>query len=86
MRRSIALLFACLARPAVAGSPLPADPLYSPVLEGLGALYFEGAPVQFDPHLKIDFPEIAENQRSLPVSIDARGRSIADRHRFRWNR
>jgi sulfur-oxidizing protein SoxY len=72
VRHSIALLFACLASPAVAGSPLPADPLSSPVWEGLGALYFEGAPVQFDPRLKIDFPEIAENQRSFPVSIDAR--------------
>ncbi len=73
MPRSIALLFACLASPAVAGLPLPVDPLNSPEWEGLGALYFEGAPVQFDPHLKIDFPEIGENQRSLPVSIDARG-------------
>jgi sulfur-oxidizing protein SoxY len=53
-------------------APLPADPLKSPVWDGLGALLFEGAPVRFDPRVKIDFPEIAENQRSFPVAVDAR--------------
>jgi sulfur-oxidizing protein SoxY len=73
MLRPIALMLACAAGHVHAGSPLPADPLDSPVWDGLGALYFEGAPVRFDPALKIDFPEIAENQRSFPVAIDARG-------------
>ena len=26
-----------------------------------------------DPRVKVDFPKIAENQRSFPVQVDARG-------------
>nr|WP_087576054.1 quinoprotein dehydrogenase-associated SoxYZ-like carrier [Sphingomonas sp. CDS-1] len=50
----------------------PADPLGSPMWEAHAKLLFGDAPVRFDPRVKVDFPMIAENQRSFPVAIDAR--------------
>lgn len=64
--------FALVAAPAAAAG-LPADPLHSPMWEFVaGQMFGEGATVRFDPRLKVDFPSIAENQRSFPVAIDAR--------------
>jgi sulfur-oxidizing protein SoxY len=36
-------------------------------------MLFGDDPVRFDSRVKVDFPMIAENQRSFPVAIDARG-------------
>lgn len=51
---------------------LPADPLASPMWEYQARRLFGDAPVRFDPAVKVDIPEIAENQRVFPVTIDAR--------------
>lgn len=56
-----------------AQAALPADPLHSPMWSMLGGTLFGDAPVRFDPRVKVIFPEIAENQRQFPVTIDARG-------------
>jgi len=65
--------YALVAAPAAAAG-LPADPLHSPMWEFVaGQMFGAGATVRFDPRLKVDFPTIAENQRSFPVAIDARG-------------
>ena len=72
LSQSLATL-ALVASPAAAAS-LPADPLHSPMWEFVaGQMFGDGATVRFDPRLKVDFPSIAENQRSFPVAIDARG-------------
>ena len=61
-----------MAAPARAG--LPADPLGSPMWGYVGNQIFgRDAVVAFDPRVKVAFPSIAENQRSFPVQIDARG-------------
>ncbi|WP_235600958.1 quinoprotein dehydrogenase-associated SoxYZ-like carrier, partial [Sphingobium sp. 22B] len=44
----------------------------SPMWEAHAKLLFGNDPVRFDPRVKVDFPQIAENQRSFPVAIDAR--------------
>lgn len=75
MGRRLPLLAAALlglsAHPAQA--KLPVDPLASPTWVALGATFFGDDPVRFDPRVKVIFPEIAENQRNFPVTIDARG-------------
>ncbi len=64
------------AMPARAGAPYPADPLGSPMWQAHARTLFGDDPVRFDPRVRVLYPEIAENQRSFPVAIDARG--IAD--------
>lgn len=66
-------LIAALAAPASAlAAPLPADPLGSPMWEFHAARLFGSAPVVFDPRVAVHMPEIAENQRVFPVTVDAR--------------
>lgn len=57
---------------ADAGATAPADPLGSPMWDAHARTLFGDDPVRFDPRVKVDFPMIAENQRSFPVAIDAR--------------
>lgn len=52
---------------------VPADPLGSPMWEAHAKTIFGDDPVRFDPRLRVTYPEIAENQRSFPVLLDARG-------------
>jgi sulfur-oxidizing protein SoxY len=58
---------------AVARAPYPADPLQSPMWIANATTLFGDDPVQFDPRVKISYPDLAENQRSFPVTLDARG-------------
>lgn len=51
----------------------PVDPLGSPMWEAHARTLFGDDPVRFDPRVRIVFPQIAENQRSFPVLVDARG-------------
>jgi sulfur-oxidizing protein SoxY len=57
----------------IAAEPSARDPLGSPNWDALSQTLFGGAPVRFDPRVKVIVPGIAENQRSFPVLIDARG-------------
>lgn len=57
---------------AEARAKAPADPLGSPMWDAHARTLFGDDPVRFDPRVKVDFPMIAENQRSFPVAIDAR--------------
>lgn len=59
--------------PCRAQAALPDDPLGSPMWHQLGTSLFGGAPVRFDPRVRVIFPQIAENQRQFPVTVDARG-------------
>lgn len=59
--------------PLSAQAKLPADPLGSPTWVALGTTFFGDDPVRFDSRVKVTFPDIAENQRSFPVTVDARG-------------
>ncbi|MGV3769508.1 MAG: quinoprotein dehydrogenase-associated SoxYZ-like carrier [Sphingobium phenoxybenzoativorans] len=59
--------------PASARAPYPDDPLASPMWHAHATTIFGDDPVRFDPRVKVGFPEIAENQRSFPVALDARG-------------
>ncbi|WP_168604457.1 quinoprotein dehydrogenase-associated SoxYZ-like carrier [Novosphingobium sp. SG707] len=65
---SLLLLPAC----AWAASPLPKDPLGSPMWTYHAARLFKGAPVVFDPRVRLQVPMIAENQHQFPVTVDAR--------------
>jgi len=67
---AVALLVSSTAR---AGTSYPPDPLGSPMWTAHAKTLFGDDPVRFDPRVKVDFPEIAENQHSFPVSVDARG-------------
>lgn len=51
---------------------LPADPLGSPMWEHHAAGLFGDAPVEFDTHVLVHVPQIAEDQRVFPVTVDAR--------------
>ncbi|MDF0544419.1 quinoprotein dehydrogenase-associated SoxYZ-like carrier [Sphingobium sp. H39-3-25] len=53
--------------------PYPADPLQSPMWTAHARSIFGDDPVRFDTRLRISSPEVAENQRSFPVALDARG-------------
>lgn len=66
------------AEPALA-QPLT-DPLKSPNWAALSATFFGKDRVRFDNRVKVSYPGIAENQRSFPVTVDARG--IADVRRI----
>lgn len=70
MGKLAVMALACIALPAQA--KLPVDPLGSPTWVALGGTFFGDDPVRFDARVKVIFPEIAENQRSFPVTIDAR--------------
>ena len=71
------LLMLAVATLAAAGANVtaapPADPLGSPNWEGLSRTFLDGGPVRFDPRVRVVVPVIAENQRSFPVTVDARG-------------
>lgn len=79
MMRLLASLAALGASSVVQAEKPPADPLGSPMWEFHAARIFAGAPVVFDSRVKLEIPVIAENQRALPVTIDARGLSAVKR-------
>ncbi|WP_232491568.1 quinoprotein dehydrogenase-associated SoxYZ-like carrier [Novosphingobium kaempferiae] len=59
--------------PAVsAREALPPDPLKSPMWAYHAERLFGDAPVRFDPAVRLEIPQIAENQRVFPVTVDAR--------------
>ncbi|AOR78099.1 quinoprotein dehydrogenase-associated SoxYZ-like carrier [Novosphingobium resinovorum] len=73
IRKKILLaLIATLAAPVPAAFALPADPLKSPMWEYHAERLFGDATVRFDSAVKVEIPEIAENQRVFPVTVDAR--------------
>ena len=74
MPQAAARLLIALAAWAVAGAAhagVP-DPLRSPMWEMHAARLFAGAPVVFDKAVRVDVPQIAENQHVFPVTVDAR--------------
>lgn len=81
----MARLFRVMSALALVGSPsvglaaLPDDPLASPMWKRLGTTLFGNDAVHFDDRVKVIFPMIAEDQRSFPVMIDARGISRVKR-------
>lgn len=72
IRLTIPFTLAVLAPAAWAQPALPADPLRSPMWEYHAERLFGAAPVRFDPAVRVTIPEIAENQRVFPVTVDAR--------------
>lgn len=66
---TIAALLMPGSAPALAA---PADPLHSPMWEHHAALLFGKDTVVFDDRVAVRIPEIAENQRVFPVTVDAR--------------
>ena len=58
---------------AAAVASYPQDPLRSPMWTYHAERIFGADPVRFDPRVRLAFPDIAENQRIFPVSLDARG-------------
>ena len=69
---AIALAWVATDARATAPAQTVADPLGSPMWAAHARTLFGDDPVRFDPRVKVDFPMIAENQRSFPVAIDAR--------------
>lgn len=69
----VAALPFAMAMPALARSPYPDDPLQSPMWTAHARLIFGHDPVRFDPRIRLLYPQVAENQRSFPVALDARG-------------
>lgn len=67
----------------MAGKPaarkIAADPLGSPLWAMHAARLFADAPVVFDPAVRVEMPQIAENQHVFPVLIDARAISGVQR-------
>lgn len=59
--------------PVGALASLPTDPLASPMWQRLGGTLFGSDAVRFDNRVRVIFPSIAEDQRSFPVVVDARG-------------
>ncbi|HWU02249.1 MAG TPA: thiosulfate oxidation carrier protein SoxY, partial [Novosphingobium sp.] len=55
-----------------ARSALPADPLKSPMWAFHAQRLLAGAPIVFDPAVRLLLPAIAENQHVFPVTVDAR--------------
>lgn len=76
-RLTIAVLSSVVAANAQAA---PADPLKSPMWEHHAARLFGADKVVFDPRVAVRIPEIAENQRVFPVTVDAR--SVPDVRRI----
>jgi len=58
-------------RPAL--SATASDPLQSPMWAMHRQRLFGDAPLVFDPALRLNTPELAENQHVFPVMVDARG-------------
>ena len=56
-----------------ANPAFPKDPLASPMWEAHARTLFGDDPVRFDDRVHVIFPEIAENQRMVPIAVDARG-------------
>lgn len=72
MKTELALMLT-FATPSVAfAAPLPVDPLGSPMWAFHAERLFGNAPVVFDKAVQVRIPEIAENQRIFPVTVDAR--------------
>ncbi len=67
------LVLGLLSGPARAGLVYPVDPLGSPMWAAHARTLFGDDPVRFDARVKVDFPEIAEDQHAFPVAVDARG-------------
>lgn len=57
---------------ARAAPPLPRDPLGSPMWTYHAQRLLSGAPVVFDPAVRLILPGLAENQHQFPVTVDAR--------------
>jgi sulfur-oxidizing protein SoxY len=77
MRTRLATVIACVMPTAVLAAPvaanaLPVDPLGSPMWEFHAQRLFGKAQVVFDQAVRVHIPEIAENQRVFPVTVDAR--------------
>lgn len=74
--RHVLRLFGCVAlalsSPLMARAPYPADPLSSPMWSAHAETIFGDDPVRFDPRVLLVYPQVAENQRSFPVALDAR--------------
>ena len=62
-----------------ASTAYPADPLQSPMWTAHARTLFGDDPVKFDPRVRVLYPQIAENQRSFPVTVDARGIGAVER-------
>lgn len=69
----VAMLPLAMAPSALAQPPYPDDPLQSPMWTAHARLIFGDDPVRFDPRIQLLYPQVAENQRSFPVALDARG-------------
>lgn len=63
---------ALLVTASVPALAAPADPLHSPMWEHHAAILFGKDAVVFDERVAVRIPEIAENQRVFPVTVDAR--------------
>ncbi|WP_183626660.1 quinoprotein dehydrogenase-associated SoxYZ-like carrier [Novosphingobium sediminicola] len=74
MRKAALTVLSALLLPACAWAApaLPKDPLGSPMWTYHAARLFKGAPVVFDPRVRLQVPMIAENQHQFPVTVDAR--------------
>jgi len=57
----------------------PADPLKSPMWENHAAWLFGKQTVVFDPAVQVLMPDVTENQRIFPVTVDARALSGVQR-------
>jgi len=73
---ALSLAFAASAR----AESLPPDPLHSPMWAFHARRLLVGAPVVFDPAVRLIVPMIAENQHVFPITVDAR--TIADVRRI----
>lgn len=71
MRHLPLLLALAVAQPAFAAAPK--DPFDSPTWEALHETLLGGGAVRFDPRVRVSVPMLTENQRSFPVTVDARG-------------
>ncbi|MFY7835726.1 MAG: quinoprotein dehydrogenase-associated SoxYZ-like carrier [Novosphingobium sp.] len=73
LRGTIAAFAFCVGLQAsVSLAEVPADPLGSPMWEHHAIGLFGTAPVMFDSRVEVRIPQIAENQRVFPVTVDAR--------------
>ena len=69
-----------VATAAHSADALPPDPLHSPMWGFHARRLLAGAPVVFDPAVRLLVPMIAENQHVFPITVDAR--SIPDVRRI----
>ncbi|MBC2653436.1 quinoprotein dehydrogenase-associated SoxYZ-like carrier [Novosphingobium aerophilum] len=68
---ALVALVVALAAAGAARAGVP-DPLHSPMWDMHAARLFANAPVVFDKAVRVDVPQIAENQHVFPVTVDAR--------------